>query len=140
MEELMIDEGEAWALRQKLVADKMALQTQLGELNAKCSVILPKPEYHKIQSQRAVIVKQLGEKERELAELKIRRVALNVKKDIERVNKGMPVSRVRDLVELRDRWHGFSMEPKNHQKAREAAWKFSQELGQILKLHFDRSV
>lgn len=48
------------------------------------------------------------------------------------------VAHYQQLVTIRDRWHDFSMEATNPKPAREAAWKFSQELRTVLKIYFDR--
>jgi hypothetical protein len=54
------------------------------------------------------------------------------------INNALKVTLPRE-VNIRDRWHEFSMEKSNTQSAREAAFKFSQELREILKRHFQKS-
>lgn len=137
IEQLEVDDGELRLIRQRLSAEKQALQGALGELNARCATRLPNKEYQKIQSARGQIVKQLAEKESELGEINSQRAELLTVLEVRKRQAGKFVpSDVKKLVEIRDRWHAFSMDSDNHQKAREAAWKISQELREFLKPHF----
>lgn len=132
----IITEGENAVAMQKLTSEKMAMQAQLTELNAKCATRLPNSEFQKIQNRRKDIVRMLFEKEREIADLKISR-AVNSTAIKVQSKKSLGPSYIRQLVEMRDRWHDFSMDGNHHHKARETAWKMSQELRAILKLFFD---
>ena len=134
--ELEIDDGEYRAMKQKLSAEKHALQGQIAEINARCVTHLPQKEYQKLQNQRSQMVKQLQEKEVEIGELNARRTEVNT---VLNVRKSQSMNRwdIRQLVEIRDRWHGFSMDKNNHKQARETAWKISQEIGDVLKRYFD---
>lgn len=135
--ELEIDDGELLTMKQKLSAEKQALQGQLGELNAKCATRLPNKEYQRIQSARGQIVNQLAEKEIEICELNRQRAELQTVMQVRKRQAGKFVpSDVKLLTEIRDKWHAFSMDSDNHQKAREVAWKISQELREFLKPHF----
>jgi hypothetical protein len=134
--ELQVDAGELQIVRHRLVAEKRALEAQLAEVNAKCERRLPQQEYQKLRQQRAQIIRQMTEKEAEIADLNSRRAEVNTVLNV-RTQKAFTVPEIRQLVEIRDRWHGFSMDAGNHQKAREAAWQFSQELRALLKTHFD---
>jgi len=137
IEELEVDDGELRIIRQRLSAEKQALQGQLGELNARCATRLPNKEYQKIQNARGQIVKQLAEKESELGALNSQRHEILTVLEVRKRQAGKFVpSDVKLLVEIRDRWHAFSMDSDNHQKAREVAWKVSQELLEFLKPHF----
>lgn len=136
LQELMIEDGELQILKQRLGMEKQGLQSQLVDLNSRCATRLPQKEYQRLQSQRGQIVKQLNEKEQEIGEVNARRAELNTIISV-RKKEGMRPSDIKQLVCLRDKWHGFSMDGGNHQKAREAAWKFSQELREILKHYFD---
>lgn len=132
--ELELADGEFRMMRQRLTAEKTALQSQLVEINARGKVHLPQHEYQKLQRARADVIKLLMEKESEIGAINDRRVELNTIKEVRKRQAGeLAPERVRKLVEMRDRWHGFSMDPINHQKAREVAWKFSQELRDFLK-------
>lgn len=113
--ELTIDDAEFRIMRQRMTAEKKALEAQLAEINARCSTHLPQKEYHKQQSQRG----QLS-------------TVISV-----RTQRAFTVPQIRQLVEMRDRWHDFSMDAKRHQKERETWWHCSQELRDILKRHFD---
>lgn len=138
--ELEVDDGEMLAIRRKLSAEKQALQGMLGELNAKCATRLPQKEYQKIQSQRGQIVKQLAEKENEIGELNAKRAELQTVLEVRKRQAGrFQPSDVKRLVEIRDRWHAFSMDKLNPRSARETAWKMSQELREFLKPYFDRT-
>ena len=138
IEELELDNGELLILKQRLLAEKQALQGQLSELNAKCSMRLPSSEYHKIQSARGQVVKQLTGKESEIGALNAQRAELQAVMDVrKRQAKKFAPSDVRQLVEIRDRWHAFSMNPDNNKNARDVAWKISQELRAFLKPHFN---
>lgn len=135
--ELEIDDGELLSMKQRLSAEKQALQGSLAELNAKCATRLPNKEYQRIQSARGQIVKQLADKETEIGALNRQRAELNTVMQVRKRQAGKFVpSDVKALVEIRDRWHSFSMDSDNHQKAREVAWKISQELREFLKPHF----
>jgi hypothetical protein len=135
--DLEIDNGQLHILKQKLVQEKQAIQAQLAEINARCSVILPTKQFHKIRSQRGQIVKMLTDKEAEISAVKARltqvSTVLHVKKHEE-----FGANEISKLVELRDKTHAFSMDPENHQKARETAWKFSQDLRTILRTYFHK--
>jgi chromosome segregation ATPase len=137
IEELEVDMGELSALKDKLSIEKQALQGQLAELNAKCAVRLPQQEFQRIQSARGQVVKQLAAKEGEIGEVNQRRAEIQTVLQVRKRQAHLFVpSDVRKLVEIRDKWHAFSMDSKNHQKAREVAWKVSQELREFLKPHF----
>jgi uncharacterized protein YdaU (DUF1376 family) len=138
--ELEIDAAEYCMMRKRLTAEKAALQSQLAEIKAACTTRLPQQKYHSLQKQRAQLVRQLMEKEQEIATLNETRVELNAVTQVRKRQAGMfSVGETRELVEIRDKWHGFSMDAANHQKAREVAWKISQELREVLKRHFDAS-
>lgn len=132
--ELAIDAAELDIERQRVCAEKHACQAQLAELNAKCAVHLPGSEFKKIQQQRSEIIKLLSEKERELAELNSRRAEIRATLEVKKNLVTPPF--VKQIVAIRDQWHAFSMDAKNHQKAREAAWKVSQELRELLRAYF----
>lgn len=135
--ELEIDDGELLTMKQRLSAEKQALQGQLGELNAKCATRMPQREYQRIQSARGQIVKQLAEKETEIGALNRQRAELQTVMQVRKRQAGKFVpSDVRLLVKIRDKWHAYSMDSNHHQKAREVAWKISQELREFLKPHF----
>lgn len=134
IEELDISVGEVRTLRQRVSAEKQALQGMIGQINARCAVRLPQKEYQQLQRERATVVGQIAEKESELGALNAQmseiQTVLEVRK---RQAKQIQPREVSALVELRDRWHDYSMDAKNHQKAREVAWKVSQELRALLK-------
>lgn len=135
--ELEIDDCELLMMKQNLSAEKQALQGQVGELNAKCATRIPNNEYQRIQSQRGQVVKQIADKETEIGEINRRRAELNTVLQVRKRQAGKFVpSDVKQLVKIRDRWHAFSMDSDNHQKAREVAWKISQEIREFLKPHF----
>lgn len=134
--ELTIDDGEFLIMRERLIQEKNALQGQLAEINAQCSHHLPQREYHKLQSWRGQIVRQLLDKDSEISELNARRAELNTVINVRKQESFSP-HQVRQLVEMRDRWHGFSMDAKRHQKERETWWHCSQELRELLKHYFD---
>lgn len=135
--ELEIDDGELLIMKQRLTAEKQALQGQIGELNAKCATRIPNNEYQRIQSQRGQIVKQIADKETEIGELNRQRTELQTVLQVRKRQAGQfAPSDTKVLVAMRDRWHAFSMDSDNHQKAREVAWKVSQELRELLKTRF----
>lgn len=137
IEELEIDCAECATLRQRLSAEKQALQGQLAEINAACIQRLPNKEFQRIRSKRFPIVRQLADKEVEIAEANRIQAEIHAVKEVRKRQAGRIVpSDIRSLVGMRDRWHEFSMDPKNHQKSREVAWKVSQELREFLKPHF----
>ncbi len=138
--ELEIDDAELRDQKHKVSQEKQALQGTLAELNAKCAVRLPGNEFLRIQRHRGQLVRQLADKEGELGAINRQRSELQTVMQVRRRQAGEFLPKdVRLLVAIRDRWHGFSMDSKNHQKARETAWKFSQELRDFLKPHFQES-
>jgi hypothetical protein len=138
--ELEIDDAELRIMKQRLSAEKQALQGQLGELNSKCATRIPTKDFQKIQSARGQLVKQLAAKESEIGALNAERhEVLTVLEFRKHAANKFPPSDVKKLVEMRDRWHSFSMDSKNHQRAREIAWKTSQELRDFLKPYFNES-
>jgi len=133
--ELEIDDGEFRVLKQRLIAEKQALQADLSAIKERCLVRLPLAEYQKLQRQRSRLVQQLMAKERELSELNAKRAELETVKQF-RKESSITVSKMRELVGIRDHWHGFSMDEKNAPMARRLAWKFSQQLREFLKPYF----
>lgn len=137
--ELEVDDGELRAMKQRLSAEKHALQGQLAELNSKCATRLPTRDFQRIQSQRGDVVKQLADKEIEIGALNTQRHEVLTVLEVRKRQAGhFAPTDVKKIVEIRDRWHDFSMDSENHQKAREVAWKFSQELREFLKPHFQK--
>lgn len=135
--ELEIDAAELDVLRAQLCMEKQGLQGQLAEINATLkSAVLPTKEYHRLMSIRGGVVKQLTELDQRIAAVKVRRMEVLVVRDV-RKHEVVGVGDIKRLVELRDRWHDFSMDKANPQRAREVAWKFSQELREILKRYFN---
>lgn len=138
IKERILDEAELLASKDRLVAEKFGLQTQLAEINAECAVRLPNAKFYRLQQRRQALVREMSEKEKELAGI---RANLRVAQASTEITKrhAFGGSHVRQLVQLRDKWHEFSMDSENGQKSREAAWKFSQELRSILKSYFSVS-
>ena len=139
IEELEIADGEVLIQRTRLINEKAALSSRLAELKAACTIRLQSKDYHRLQKERAQVIKQLTEKEAELSLLKEQRVEINTVLQVRKRQAGLFVPKdMRKLVEIRDRWHDYSMDSKNHQKAREVAWKISQELREVLKAQFQK--
>lgn len=136
--ELELESGELAQERQRIVAEKMALQSQIADLNLRCATTLPQHEFVKVQRERTRLVKEVNARESLLSELKAGRTVLGSVINAKRKESFGP-SEIHTLVEIRDRWHGFSMDSVNHQKAREVAWKVSQEIAKLLKSHFTPS-
>ncbi len=137
--ELEIDDGELRVMKQRLSAEKHALQGELAQINSQCVSRLPQKEYQRLQSRRGQIVKQLQEKEVEIGDLNSSRHEILTVLEVRKRQAQLFVpSDVRKLVEIRDRWHGFSMDKNNPKSARETAWKISQELREFLKPHFNQ--
>lgn len=137
--DLDIDDGELRVLKQRLSAEKHALQGELAQINSLCVPRLPQKEYQRLQSQRGKVVKQLQEKEIEISEVNSKRHELLTVLEIRKRQAQLFVpSDVRKLVDIRDKWHGFSMDNSNPKSARETAWKISQELREFLKPHFNQ--
>lgn len=137
LQELELDRGELVVTRTRLCAEKTALQSQVAELNSKCATRLNQSLFASIQRRRSELVSRVNEKEQEIQEINAQIQITQSAADAKRHTVEVKRFEVRQLVHLRDQWHEFSMDPKNHQKAREAAWKFSQELREILKRHFE---
>jgi capsule polysaccharide export protein KpsE/RkpR len=134
--ELEIDDAELQVTRHRFASELQSLIGQLVEINAKLKITLPVNEFRKLNSQRGQVVKQITEKNQEVAIVKAEAAAVRAAMEVQK-RKALNLHDVRELVEIRDRWHEFSMDKGNHQKAREAAFKFSQELKIILKRYFD---
>lgn len=140
IEELEIDDGELLILKNRLSIEKQALQGQLAELNGKCSKRLPNAEFHRIKSAKGQIAKQLSEKEMEIGEVNAKRAELWTVLSVRKRQAGkFKPEDVRRLAGIRDHWHSYSMDPANHQKSREIAWKISQELREFLKPYFSKT-
>lgn len=136
--DLELTRSELQQVRQSYVAEKLALVEKLGAINARCKTRLPNDEFHRLQSKRGQLVKEMARVEKKLAEMNAGAVSIQATIDI-RKRTALAVSDVRHLVAIRDRWHDYSMDKANHQKAREVAWKVSQELKAFLKHYFDPS-
>jgi hypothetical protein len=112
IEELEVVNGELLSHKQRLSAEKQALQGQLGVLKAKCTIRLSPLEYHKVQTERGQVVNQLSEKEVEIGNLNIQlREVMTVLEVRKRQSGKIPPKEVKELVGIRDRWHDFSMDP-----------------------------
>lgn len=134
--DLIVDHGEIQLARQGLIHEMKALEGELAVINARCEVTLPRQEYHKAQRERARLVGMITEKARELSVVKSQAQVVHAKILLQKTQCESP-SIIRQITEIRDRWHEFSMDPANPQKARETAWKFTQELRVVLKAYFD---
>ena len=128
--------AELQAERAELTATKASHQGQLAEINGELSGTLPMNKYVALKKQRAVLVAELNQTEMKLGQNKRAITACHAEREIAE-NKEFGRWRIRQLVAIRDQWHGFSMNPENPKPARQAAWKFSQELREILKSYFD---
>lgn len=138
--ELEIDRGELLIARQRIVAELGALESQLAEFAARCATKLPAPQYHKIQQQRAEVVRLKNEKVAELGSLKSAVQEIQTVIEVRKAQAGgLTSGEVKQLVAIRDEMHEFSMDASNAKSARDAAWKFCQQLRTVLKIHFDRT-
>lgn len=137
IEELEIDDGELRALRQRLVMEKTALQSQLNEINTQCRVRLPTAKFQQLQSRRGQIARQLMDKEREISDVNARRHELLTVKEVRKEQSShLKVADIKKLIAIRDEWHDFSMDNKNDPVKRRMAWHFSQQLKEFLKPYF----
>lgn len=134
--ELMLGEGEYRAMRQRLVQEKLAIQQQLTEVNRKLTLKWPFAELQKLKHQRQSIIASLQAKEMEISEFNQERAEIETVMEI-RKRQQFGIQQITALVALRDSWHEYSMDTANHQKAREVAFKVSQELRALLKPYFD---
>lgn len=134
--ELLLGEGEYRAVRQRLVQEKLAIQQHLSEVNGKLSVKLPHAEFQKLNNQRRVLIQSLLDKEKEISAFNAERAEIETVMEV-RKRQQFGITQIKALVTIRDNWHEFSMDPANHQKAREVAFKVSQELRALLKPYFD---
>ena len=132
---LVMDRAELKQVRQSYVSEKLAIVEKLGAINARCKGRLPNAEFHRLQSQRGQLVKDMARVEAKLAEINAGSAAINATIDV-RTQPALNHSDIKKLVEIRDRWHDYSMNKLNHQKAREVAWKLSQELKDFLRPYF----
>lgn len=135
--ELELDDGELRVEKQRLSAMKQSLQGEAARLNAKCATRIATAEYHKIQRERSEVVRQITGIEADISGVNARRTEVLAVLEVRKRQSGMfAPTDVRRLVEMRDRWHAASMDTETHQKAREMAWKNSQELRDFLKPYF----
>lgn len=138
--ELELDDGELLTLRERLVTEKAALQSQLTGFKAQLAGRLPNVKYQGLMRQRAAVVQQLMEKEREIGELNEQRKVLGSVKEFRKSQEStLKVADIRSLVALRDGWHEFSMDDAHAPVERRLAFKFSQELRAFLKPYFAKT-
>lgn len=137
LEELQIDDGELLMQKHKLSQEKQAIQGELAGINARTKHKLPNKEFFKLKALRSNLAVQLSEKEREIGAINHARAELNTIINVRKRQAGMfPPYQVRQLVEMRDKYHEMSMDPKKHKEARNTAWNISQELRAFLKPFF----
>lgn len=137
--ELLLDQNELGAIRHRYAQEKMALQGQLIEVNAALKTkdkLRDKAGFHRLNQHRTNILKSLSEKENDITLINQRRTEIQAVIDV-RKQQQFGIKQIRELIDVRDRWHEFSMEKSNHQKAREVAFKVSQELRTLLKPYFE---
>jgi predicted nucleic acid-binding Zn-ribbon protein len=135
--ELEIDMAELRQQRQRSSSEKMALQTQIAEINNELKETQPRERFIKLNRQRQDIIRQLGLKEQELSGMKQRHTELQAVRDFRKTQENqLTVEDIRLLVGIRDRMHEYSMDAGNPKSAREVAFKFSQELKAVLEKHF----
>jgi hypothetical protein len=137
--ELILDQNELAAIRHRYAQEKMALQGQLISVNAeiktKCKQT-QKAEFHRLNKHRSNILRSLSEKENDITLINQHRAEVQAVIDV-RKQQQFGIKQIKELIAVRDRWHEFSMEKANHQKAREVAFKVSQELRELLKPYFE---
>lgn len=139
--ELEIDDGEGRVVRDHLCQEKVALQSQLADIKGQLATRLPKDKYAALMRSRAMVVRQLMEKEREISGMNASLKAIFTVKDFKKSqsakSKLLSISDIRSPVSIRDEWHEFSFNEANTVSARRAAHKFSQQLRAFLKPHFE---
>lgn len=132
---LELDRVDFAGQRLRLVQEKNSLQASLAEINAKCRITLPLKEFQSLQSKRKDIILQINERENGIQEInqRLREIAAT-----ESINHEASFSRnaIKELRQMRDKYHEFSMDDKNSQAARRIFWAVSQELRDILKPYF----
>lgn len=121
--------------RERVTAEKQGIQAQLAEINARMAVRLPNDTFRKLTLQRKDLTSRLAQCEVDLASLKTKLRVAETQKAVAK-RQAFDATCVRQLVDLRDQWHEFSMDSHQPQKARETAWKFVQELRAVLKSYF----
>lgn len=137
--ELLLDQNELAAIRHRYAQEKMALQGQLIGVNAALKTkdkLREKAEFHRLNRHRTNILNSLSAKENEITLINQRRAEVQAVIDV-RKQQQFGIKQIKELIAVRDRWHEFSMEKANHQKAREVAFKVSQELRDLLKPYFE---
>ena len=135
--ELEVDIAELRTVRTRDAAEMKAIQAQLAALNAQLKTTQPQARYHKLMNQRAQLVRALHEFELSVQGLNQQITELNtVREHRWKQENHLTLEDVKLLIGIRDRWHEFSMDDTQHAKARQAAFKFSQELRTVLKKHF----
>lgn len=135
--EIEIDIAELHLARHRLIEEKAGLQAQLSEIKAIVAVLMPKPEFAKVMRRRADIISRMSLKDREISAMKSQITAMEATKSVRKSQeKEFSNGSVTEVRLIRDKWHDFSMDSTNHQKAREVAWKMSQEINVVLKKYF----
>lgn len=135
--ELEVDIAELHNVRTRDTAEMKAIQAQLAELNAQLKTTQPQARYHKLMNQRAQMIRALHELELSVQGLNQKLKELNTVRAYRwKQENHLTVEDVKLLIGIRDRWHEFSMDDTQHAKARQAAFKFSQELRAVLRKHF----
>ena len=135
--ELVIEQAEVAAQIKFLAGKQKEIQFQLSEVNNLMKgKKLPHEQYHKLMAHRKNLCGSRARIEKDFTELRQKSSAVHAVMEVKKRDAIDPKTMHR-IVGIRDSWHEFSMDKANHQKAREVAFKVSQELRELLKPYFE---
>lgn len=137
IEEIKMDVADLKSAKNRLVQEKMALQSETAEINAKCRVTLPMREFQKLQSHRGQLVGQINNIEIEISKLNSQITEANTVVSVKTGTKDIQRNTINGFVELRDSYHEKSMNPDHSPELRRTFWKFSQEIRGILNPYWE---
>lgn len=137
VDEAKLDQVDFLAEKRRLVAEKFALQSQLVECNAELKITHPIAKYNAFCRQRVELIKMINERERDLSIVNQRLSESSAVINKGAHSKNLSKHIIRQFVQIRDKWHNYSMEDANNPMARRTAWAVSQEIREVLKAYFD---
>lgn len=136
--ELVVEQAEVAAQIKFLAGKQKEIQSQLSVVNNLMKgKKLPHEQYHKLMAHRKNLCGTLARIEKDFAELRQKSSAVHAVMEVKK-RAAIDPKTMHQIVGIRDKWHEFSMDKANHQKARETAFQISQELRELVRPCFSK--